>query len=86
MLYFPHWYMGRATCDQDSLHAESVFLGDIFSQKGNGEWQILRALNPTLKISQPDNPDSVAFLPYVGLILSRISKVLSQHIKLVGPL
>lgn len=27
MLCFPHWYMARDLCDQDSLHVELVFLG-----------------------------------------------------------
>jgi hypothetical protein len=83
MTYFPQWYTGvelRVT----SLHAESVFLGDIF-KNGYSDWQIRRALNPTPRITQPDNPDLVAFLCYVGSIFNRISKVLAQHIKSVGP-
>jgi hypothetical protein len=36
----------RALCDQDSLHAELVFLRDIFMQNGYTDQQIRRALNP----------------------------------------
>jgi hypothetical protein len=37
-------HRARALCDQDSLHAELVFLGDIFRQNGYTEQQIRRAL------------------------------------------
>jgi hypothetical protein len=77
----------RALCDQDSLHAELVFLRDVFKQNGYNNQQIHRVLNCRLNISQPENkPESVAFLPYVGPIFNRVSRVLSQNnIKSVGP-
>jgi hypothetical protein len=66
-------HRARALCDQDSLHAELVFLRDVFRQTH-------RALNHNPNISNPDdNPDSVAFLSYVGTIINQISRVLSQH-------
>jgi hypothetical protein len=44
-----------------------VFLRDIFRQNGYSNWQICRALNPPLRVAQPDDkPDSVAFLLTVG--------------------
>jgi hypothetical protein len=48
--------------------------------------QIYRVLDCLPNISQPeDNPDSIAFLPYVGTIFNRIGTVLSRHnIKSVG--
>jgi hypothetical protein len=62
-----------------------VFLRDVFRHNGY-DWQILRVLNRRRNISQPDNnPDSVAFLPYVGTIFDQISRVLSwNNIKSVG--
>jgi hypothetical protein len=79
-------HRARALCDQNSRHAMSVFLKDIFRQKGYNDRQIHRVLNRRPNISQPqDNPYSVAFLPYVGTIFNRISRVLSRHnIKSVG--
>jgi hypothetical protein len=73
-------------CDQDSLHAEWLFLRNIFRKNGYTDLQIRRALNLPSKVVQPDEkPYSVAFLPYVGSIFSRISRVLSRHnIKSVG--
>jgi hypothetical protein len=70
----------RALCDQDSLQEELLFLRDVFRRNGYNEWQIHRVLNRHLNISQPDdNPDSVSFLPHIGTIFSRISRVLSRH-------
>jgi hypothetical protein len=61
-----------------SLHAELVFLGDIFRQTGYTDWQIAWP-SPPLTVTQSDKkPD---FLPNVGLIFSCISRVLSLHIK-----
>jgi hypothetical protein len=76
----------RALCDQESLHAELVFLKDVFRQNGYNDRQIHRVLNRRPNISHPeDNPDSVAFLPYVGSIFNRISRVLSRrNIKSLG--
>jgi hypothetical protein len=70
----------RALCDQDGLHGELVFLGDIFRQNGYAERQIRRALNPPPRAGRSDEKsDSVAFLPYVGTIFNRISRVLARH-------
>jgi hypothetical protein len=79
-------HRARALCDQESLHAELVFLKDVFRQNGYNDRQIHRVLNRRPNISQPeDNPDSVAFLSYVGTIFNRISRVLSRHnLKSVG--
>jgi hypothetical protein len=79
-------HRARALCDQKSLHGELVFLGDIFRQNGYTERQIRTALNPSPRVDQSDEKsDSVAFLPYVGTIFNRISRVLARHIiKSVG--
>jgi hypothetical protein len=63
-----------------------VFLRDVFSQNGYSDRQINRVLNRRPNISKTDNnPDSVAFLPYVSTIFNRMSRVLSRHnIKSVG--
>jgi hypothetical protein len=51
-------------CDQDSLHAELVFLRDIFRQNSCSNLQIARALNPPAMAFLPnDMPDSVTFVP-----------------------
>jgi hypothetical protein len=73
-------HRARPLCDEDSLQAELVFLKDIF--KGNG----YNALNRRPYLPQPDNePHSVAFLPFVGTVFNRISRVLARHnIKSVG--
>jgi hypothetical protein len=64
-----------------------VFLRDVFRQNGYNDRQINRVLNRRPNISKTeDNPDSVAFLLYVGTIFNRIRRVLSRHnIKSVGP-
>ncbi|PNF38064.1 hypothetical protein B7P43_G00358, partial [Cryptotermes secundus] len=58
----------------------------VFRQNGYNNRQIHRVLNRRPNISRPeDKPGSVAFLPYVGTIFNRISRVLSRHnIKAVG--
>jgi hypothetical protein len=63
-----------------------VFLRDVFKQNGYNDWQIHRALNRHPHLPQPDNePNSVAFLPFVGTIFNSISRVLARHnIKSVG--
>jgi hypothetical protein len=63
-----------------------VFLRDVFKQNGYSDRHINRVLNRHPNISKTDdNPDSVAFLPYVGTTFNRISKVLSRNnIKSVG--
>jgi hypothetical protein len=72
-------HRARALCDEDSLQAELVFLGDIFKQNGYNGWHIHRALNSHLHLYQQDNePNSVAFLPSLGTIFNRISSVLAN--------
>jgi hypothetical protein len=67
-------HRARTLFDQDSLQVELVFLRDVFRQNGYNDQQIHRVLNRRPNISQPDdNPDSVAFLPYIGTIFNRIS-------------
>jgi hypothetical protein len=63
-----------------------VFLRDVLKLNGYNNRQILRALNRRPHSDQPDNePNSVAFLTYVGTIFNRISRVLARHnIKSVG--
>jgi hypothetical protein len=85
-LYCPYWCTGlELYVIKNSLHVELVLLRGVFRQNGY-DWQIHRVLNHCPNISQPDNnPDSVAFIPHVGPIFNRISRVLSQHnIKSVG--
>jgi hypothetical protein len=79
-------HRARALCDEDSLQAELVFLGDIFKQNGYNNRQIHRAFNRRRHLDQPDNkPISVTFLPFFGTILKRISTVLARHnMKFVG--
>jgi hypothetical protein len=69
-------HRARALCDEDSLQAELVFLRDAFKQNGY-DWQFHRALNRSPQLPQPDKPHSVAFLPFVGTIFNRISRVLA---------
>jgi hypothetical protein len=62
-----------------------VFLRDIFRQNGYTDQRIHRALNPPLRVAQPDEkPESVAFLPNVRPIVNRINRVLYWHIKTMG--
>jgi hypothetical protein len=63
-----------------------VFLGDVFIQNGYNDRQIHWALNRHPHLPQPDNePHSVPFLPFVGTVFNRISRVLARHsIKSVG--
>ncbi|XP_023702101.1 uncharacterized protein LOC111861620 [Cryptotermes secundus] len=79
-------HRARALCDQDSIHAEFVLLGDVFRRNSYNNRQIRRVLNHRPNISQPDDKlDSVTFLPYAGTIFNQISRVLSWHnIKSVG--
>jgi hypothetical protein len=57
-----------------------VFLGDVLKQNSYNGRQIHRALNRPPHLDQPDNEsNSVAFLLSVGVIFSRISKVLTRH-------
>jgi hypothetical protein len=78
-------HRARALCDEDSLQAELVFLKDVFKGNGYNDRQIHRALNHRPLLLQPDNqPHSVAFLPFVGTVFNRISRVLARHIISVG--
>jgi hypothetical protein len=79
-------HRARALCDEDSLQAELVFLKDVFKENSYNDRNIHRALNRRPRLPQPDNePHSVAFLPFVGIVFNRISRVLARHnIKSVG--
>jgi hypothetical protein len=79
-------HRARALCDEDSLQHELVFLRDVFKLNGYNDRQIRRALNRSPHLYQPDNqPNSVAFLPFVGTTFSHIIRVLARHnIKSVG--
>jgi hypothetical protein len=71
-------HRARALCDEDSLQAESVFLRDVFKQNGYNDQQFHRALSRHPHLPQQDNePNSIAFLPFVGTIFNRISRVLA---------
>jgi hypothetical protein len=73
-------HRARALCNEDSLQAELVFLKDVFKQNGYSDRQFHRALNRRPLLPQPDNkPHSVAFLPFVGTVFNRISRVLARH-------
>jgi hypothetical protein len=78
-------HRARVLCHEDSLQAELAFLKDVFKENGYNDRQINRALNRRPHLPQPDKPHSVAFLPFVGTIFNRISRVLTRHnIKSVG--
>jgi hypothetical protein len=79
-------HRARSLCDEDSLQAELVFLKDVFRENGYNDRQIHRAFNRRPLLPEPDNKlHSVAFLPFVGTVFNRISRVLARHnIKSVG--
>jgi hypothetical protein len=54
-----------------------MFLRDIFKQNGYNDRQINRALNCCPRLPQLDEPNSVAFLPFVGTIFNHISRMLA---------
>jgi hypothetical protein len=57
-----------------------VFLKDVFKQNGYNDRQLHRALNRRAQLLQPDSePNSIAFLPFVGTIFNHISGVLARH-------
>jgi hypothetical protein len=73
-------HRARPLCDEDSLQAELAFLKDVFKQNDYNDRQIHRALNRLPYLPQPDNkPQSVVFLPFVGAVFNRISRVLVRH-------
>jgi hypothetical protein len=76
----------RALCNENRLQAELVFLTDVFKEDGYKDRKIHRALNCRAHLPQPDNePHSIAFLPFVGIVFNRINRVLARHnIKSVG--
>jgi hypothetical protein len=80
------WCTGTELCDEDSMQATLGFVKNIFKQNGYNDWQICRALNHHLHLDLEDNkPNSIAFMPFVGTIFNRISRVLAQHnIKSLG--
>jgi hypothetical protein len=58
-----------------------VFLKDVYRENGYSDRRIHRALNRRPHLPQPENePHSVAFLPFVGIIFNRISRVLARHV------
>jgi hypothetical protein len=63
-----------------------VFLRDVFKQNGYNNRHIHRALNHCPHVGQlEDKPNSVMFLPFVGPIFNRISRVLGRpDIKSLG--
>jgi hypothetical protein len=79
-------HRARVLCDEDSLQARLVFLKGVVRENGYNDRQIHRVLNRRPHLPQPDSePHSVAFLPFVGTVFNRISRVLAQHnIKSVG--
>jgi hypothetical protein len=79
-------HRARALCDEDSLQAVLMFLKGIFRENGYNDRQIHRALNRRLHLPQLDNePHSATFLPFVGTVFNRISRVPARHnIKFVG--
>jgi hypothetical protein len=79
-------HRARALCNENSLHAKSVFLRDVYRQKGYKDWQLDSSLNRHPNNSKPDiKPSSVTFLPYAGPIFNKISRVLARNsIKSVG--
>jgi hypothetical protein len=79
-------HRARSLCDEDNLQAELVFLKDILRVNGYSDRQIHRALKSRPLLPQPENKThSVAFLPFVGTVFNRISRVLARHnIKSVG--
>jgi hypothetical protein len=78
-------HRARALCGEDSLQAELGFLKDVFKQNGYNDRQTHRALNRCPLLPQPDKPHSIIFLPFVGNVFNRISRVLARHnIKSVG--
>jgi hypothetical protein len=83
----PHLvHRARALCGEDSLQTVLVFLRDLFKQNGYNDRQIHGTLNRRPHLVQPGNEDnSFAFLPFVGTIFNRISRVLTRHnIKSMG--
>jgi hypothetical protein len=70
-------HRARALCDVESLQAELVFLKDDFKQNGYNDRQTHRVLNRRPHLPQPDKPNSVALLPFVGTLFNRISRVLT---------
>jgi hypothetical protein len=80
-------HRAKAICDSNSLPQELKFLHKTFRDNGYSEWQILHALSPPKRAppQRREDPASVAFLPFVGTVFNRISRVLSKHnIKTVG--
>jgi hypothetical protein len=78
MPFFPHGCI--SLCDQDNIHAELVFLRNIFRPNGYSDRQIHRFLNPLAKVALlSKKPESVMFLPYIGSFFTCINRMLSQH-------
>jgi hypothetical protein len=56
-----------------------VFLRDVLKQYGYNDRQIHKSLNRRQHLSQPNEPNSVAFLSFVRTIFNRISRVLARY-------
>ncbi|XP_023713951.1 uncharacterized protein LOC111867940 [Cryptotermes secundus] len=68
-------HRARALCDQDSLRVDLEFRRNDYNDR-----QIDRALNRHPNNNKPgDRIETVAFLPLVGTIFNKISRVLSRH-------
>jgi hypothetical protein len=73
-------HRARALRHEDSLQAELVFLKDVFRENCYSDRQIHRALSRRQLLPQTENKShSVAFLPFVGTVFNRISRVLARH-------
>jgi hypothetical protein len=72
-------HRARAVCDQDNLHAELVFLRDVFRQNGYENWQIHSVFNRRPNIGKSNKPSSASFLPYAGPIQHQVGRPTSQE-------
>jgi hypothetical protein len=64
-----------------ALQADLVFLRDVFKQNGYNNRQIHRARQPPSIFRSTGQDQPVAFLPFVGTIFNRISRMLARHNK-----
>jgi hypothetical protein len=71
-------HRARALCDDDSLQTTLVFLRDVSKQNGYNDQEIHRALKRHTHLDQPNNePNSVAFLPFIETISNGIRRELA---------
>jgi hypothetical protein len=78
-LYYLPWCTAPEFSVKRSLQAEIVLLRDVFKQNGYNDRQVHRIFNRRPHLGQPDNSNSVAFLPIFGLTFNLISRVLVRH-------